>query len=74
MKITPRDVPLDLLVIGCPIPYNRDGASSFLQKPKSTDSWNYWPGAGRKHKIKPKVSSPKNPGPILGLLETDEAF
>jgi hypothetical protein len=27
-----------------------------------------------KHKIQPKASSPEEPGPILGLLETDEAF
>ena len=61
MKITPRDVPLDLPVVSCPIPYNRDGAYSFLQKSRMRRLPELL--AGRRTKAQNKAQSLLPEGP-----------
>lgn len=61
MKITPRDVPLDLPVVRCPIPYNRDGACSFLQKSRMRRPLELL--AGRRTKAQNKAQSLLPEGP-----------
>jgi hypothetical protein len=55
MKITPRDIPLDLPVVSYPIPCNRDGAYSFLQKPRMRRLLELL--AGRRAKAQNKAQS-----------------